>query len=108
MQEKCKQPFINQDTFFPSIFSLTVPPPLHSNLQSLLGITNKSLDTYTILEKQIKKRVERIQIELLYFPISYTERCGTCMTTLETVLKIETEKKLRKIKIRFFGEMGRV
>ena len=26
--------------------SLTVPPPLHSNLQSLLGITNKSLDTY--------------------------------------------------------------
>ena len=28
--------------------SLTVPPPLHSNLQSLLGITNKSLDTYTI------------------------------------------------------------
>ena len=27
---------------------LTVPPPLHSNLQSLLGITNKSLDTYTI------------------------------------------------------------
>ena len=86
-----------------SIFSLTLPPPLHSNLQSLLGITNKSLNTYTILEKQIKKRVERIQIELLYFPISYTERCGTCMTTLETVLKIETEKKLRKIKIRFFG-----
>ena len=32
-----------------SIFSLTVPFPLHSNLQSLLGITNKSLDTYTIL-----------------------------------------------------------
>ena len=52
-----------------SIFSLTVPPPLHSNLQSLLGITNKSLNIYTILEKQIKKRVERIQIELLYFPI---------------------------------------
>ena len=29
--------------------SLTVPPPLHSNLQSLLGITNKSLDTYVCL-----------------------------------------------------------
>ena len=27
---------------------MTVPPPLHSNLQSLLGIANKSLDTYTI------------------------------------------------------------
>ena len=29
--------------------SLTVPPPLHSNLQSLLGTTNKSLDTYVCL-----------------------------------------------------------
>ena len=54
----------------------------HPVLQQLLSLyENQNMSPKTI------------QIELLYFPISYTERCGTCTTTLETaILKIETEK----------------
>ena len=78
------------------------PSKRTSSLSEKESKAKYSIVASTIRKTKQEKGVERIQIELLYFPISYTERCGTCMTTLETVLKIETEKKLRKIKIRFF------